>query len=114
MRAKKETNIKIGKKIKLLRVQNSYSQEQLSEQLGITPHHLSAIERGASGASLEILKRIMDLFGVTAEQLLFDEPQGSDRLEQIICKLKRLPSDQLEYVDSFLKIMTDMNQNIHN
>lgn len=111
MRAKKETNIKIGAKIKSLRKQHAYSQEQLSEKLGITPHHLSAIERGASGASLETLKNLMDLFGVTAEYLLFDESQESNQLDQIIHKLKRLPPEQLKYVDGFLKILSDLTKN---
>lgn len=108
MRAKKETNIKIGQTIKTLRVQNSYTQDKLSEILGITVNHLSAIERGASGASLETLKKIMDLFGVSAEFLLFGENEDIDTLSVIVRKLKRLSPEQLANVDRLLNDILDI------
>lgn len=110
MKTKKESNIRTGKIIKELRKQDSYTQEELSEILSISVNHLSAIERGASGASMDILQKLMDLFGVSAEYLLFGESENSSELNQIIRKIKRLPTDQLKYVDGFLKILTDINQ----
>ena len=41
----------------------------LSEMLGMTPNHLSAIERGASGISLEALQRLCRLLGVSADRI---------------------------------------------
>ena len=50
----------------------------LSEMLGMTPNHLSAIERGASGISLEALQRLCRLLGVSADRIIFgtDEPEA--------------------------------------
>ena len=53
MREKKDINIEIGGNIQVAREQAGYTQDTLSEMLGMTPNHLSAIERGASGISLE-------------------------------------------------------------
>ena len=53
MREKKDINIEIGGNIQVAREQAGYTQDTLSEMLGMTPKHLSAIERGASGISLE-------------------------------------------------------------
>lgn len=66
--------------------------------------------RGASGASFDILKKLMNLFGVSAEFLLFGEMEDTNELNQIIRKLKRLPPEQLKYVDDFLKILLSINK----
>ena len=45
MREKKDINIEIGGNIQVAREQAGYTQDTLSEMLGMTPNHLSAIER---------------------------------------------------------------------
>ena len=46
--------------------------------LGKTPNHLSAVERGASGISLEALQRLCRLLGVSADRIIFgtDKPEA--------------------------------------
>ena len=63
MREKKDINIEIGGNIQVAREQAGYTQDTLSEMLGMTPNHLSAIERGASGISLEALQRSLPFAG---------------------------------------------------
>lgn len=69
MREKKDINIEIGGNIQVAREQAGYTQDTLSEMLGVTPNHLSAIERGASGISLEALQRLCRLLGVAQTEL---------------------------------------------
>ena len=71
MREKKAINVQIGTNIQLARERAGYTQERLSELVGLTPNHLSAIERGVSGASLEVLQKLCPLLGVSADHLLF-------------------------------------------
>ena len=71
MREKKDINIEIGGNIQVAREQAGYTQDTLSEMLGMTPNHLSAIERGASGISLEALQRLCRLLGVSADRIIF-------------------------------------------
>ena len=77
MREKKDINIEIGGNIQVAREQAGYTQDTLSEMLGMTPNHLSAIERGASGISREALQRLSRLLGVSADRIIFgtDEPE---------------------------------------
>lgn len=110
MKTKNEAHVKTGKIIKELRKQHSYTQEQLAEMLGVSVNHFSAIERGVSGTSMDMLRKLMDLFGVSAEYLLFGESENNNKLDEIIQKIKRLPPEQLKYVDNFLKILFDINQ----
>ena len=78
MREKKDINIEIGGNIQVAREQAGYTQDTLSEMLGMTPNPLSAIERGASGISLEALQRLCRLLGVSADRIIFgtDEPEA--------------------------------------
>jgi transcriptional regulator with XRE-family HTH domain len=69
MREKKDINIEIGGNIQVAREQAGYTQDTLSEMLGMTPNHLSAIERGASGISLEALQRLYRLLRVSADRI---------------------------------------------
>ena len=66
-----------------------YTQDTLSEMLGMTPNHLSAIERGASGISLEALQRLCRLLGVSADRIIF----GTDAPEAEALALARRISD---------------------
>lgn len=75
MREKKDINIEIGGNIQVAREQAGYTQDTLSEMLGMTPNH---IERGASGISLEALQRLCRLLGVSSDRIIFgtDEPEA--------------------------------------
>jgi transcriptional regulator with XRE-family HTH domain len=47
-----------GKNLKLYRKEKKLSQEQLSEKAGISVKHLSAIERGLTFVSAELLEKL--------------------------------------------------------
>lgn len=87
MRAKKEINIRVGKNIQTTREQAKYTQEELSEILGITPNHLSAIERGVSGATLELIEKLHYLFGASADFLLFNGDTEDSFVTEISAQL---------------------------
>jgi len=62
----------IGKRIKMFRQKLGLSQEQLSEQAGLTPAHLSHIETGNTKASLPTLVNLAEALGVSMDDLLVD------------------------------------------
>lgn len=53
----------IGRKIKLLRVSRSMSQKELASLLKITPTYLCMGENGKVNMSLDLLERILTIFG---------------------------------------------------
>ena len=87
MRKKKEINIRVGKNIQSAREAAKYTQEELSELLEITPNHLSAIERGVSGATLETLEKLCKLFCVSSDRLLFGQDNSNLFVEEIAVQL---------------------------
>ena len=108
MREKKDINIEIGGNIQVAREQAGYTQDTLSEMLGMTPNHLSAIERGVSGISLEALQRLCRLLGVSADRILF----GLDAQEQealaIARRITDLKPENRKQIQDLLSIILDM------
>ncbi len=65
-------NIKkqIGARLRKLRLENGYTQEKISEMLGISQKHYSEVERGLVGLGLGHLVQISELFSVSLDYLI--------------------------------------------
>lgn len=68
----KSVGERIGERIKEQRKKCRMTQEQLSEKLGMSKNHLSAIERGVYRVQIETLVMIINCLGCTADDLFFD------------------------------------------
>lgn len=97
--------MRIGSNIQTARERAHYTQEELSEIIGVTPNHLSAIERGASGASLETIERLCKIFGVSVDYIFFGEQENSDFADQIASQLSRVNP---KYYPEIQKIYTTL------
>ena len=99
----------IGKRISQYRKEKGLTQEQLSEAVGLTPHHLSAIERGASGIRTDALVQIINLLGCTADDIFCDVIDSgyksrSSRISDSLEKLSPEKRDKvLEVLETLIK-----------
>jgi transcriptional regulator with XRE-family HTH domain len=67
----------VGKRIRVWRVVNERSQDELAAEAGVTRNFVSAIERGAQGLDAVRLRRLAAVMGMTLGELLADpEPAG--------------------------------------
>ena len=62
----------IGAKIQQLRKKKGYTQEKLSEMIGISAHYLSALERGVYNTKLETLVKILNCLDCSADEVFCD------------------------------------------
>ena len=108
MGAKKEINQRIGANIKAVREESHYTQEQLSELIGVTPNHLSAIERGYYGATPELIDRLCHIFSVSADRLFFGANELDDFSEIFIQKFKAIPPNQKPKVYRLISMLFDL------
>ena len=76
MREKKETNIKIGEHVKKARERAGITQEQLAEKTDVSPQYISDLERGVVGISVEKLKNLCVVLGVSSDEILFGNIQA--------------------------------------
>ena len=96
MRERKNINLEVGRNIQTAREQAGYTQDALSERMGITPNHLSAIERGVSGISLETLSRLCRLLGVSADRILFGSSVADADAQTILRDKALLEANRME------------------
>ena len=80
--------IKVGKKIKLLRKKNDVTQDKLAAYLGVTPQAVSRWESETCYPDIESLPAIADFFGVSMDELMcYDSLQKEQKvaayLEQV-------------------------------
>jgi transcriptional regulator with XRE-family HTH domain len=67
----------VGKRIRIWRVVNERSQDELAAEAGVTRNFVSAIERGAQGLDAVRLRRLAVAMDMTLGELLADpEPAG--------------------------------------
>ncbi len=78
-----------GKRVKELRKQRSYTQEQLAELIGIDTRNLIKIENGQTFPRVSTLDKLIEVFDVTPDEILRTEHlQNIEKLKQkIIAKL---------------------------
>lgn len=106
MSEKKDINVLVGANIKREREKAGYTQETLSEKIGIGVKSLSAIERGAVGVSLNTLKRICEVLAISSNVLLFEQSRNND-VGCLTERLERLTADQFEIVNAVVEKMLE-------
>lgn len=67
-----EAVVNFGKRIQEARLIRNITQDQLAEKCGVTPKHISAIERGTSSGSIPLLLSICNYLQITPNILLID------------------------------------------
>jgi transcriptional regulator with XRE-family HTH domain len=62
----------VGDRIKRLRVQNSWNQEELAHRADMNRTYIGQIERGESSATVDVLEKITAALNITVEELFKD------------------------------------------
>ena len=99
----------IGERIKEQRKKNKLTQEQLSEKLGISKNHLSAIERGVYRVQIETLVMIINCLGCTADDLFCDviDTGYKIRTNRLSEKIVELPPEEQNKILAVVSTMVD-------
>lgn len=108
MQRKKPINERVGENIQAARNQAGYTQEKLSEIVGITPNHLSAIERGVSGATLELIEKLCLLFSVSADFLIFNGIKEDDFASELATQFSRIKPEYRPQVKRVLMALLEI------
>ena len=108
MGRKKAINVEIGRNIQEERMRAGYTQEELSELLDLTPNHLSAIERGVSGASIETLQKLCRVLGISADTILFGKDGEDDRVLNMAAQIARIPPECRRQIEKAMAAMLEM------
>ena len=81
----------IGNKIKLLRTLHKISQQELSQQLGVSQTHLCNIEHNNVQISLKLLLRVANVLGCSLECIIGVNAVTIAKRVEAQCKVKSEP-----------------------
>lgn len=97
----------LGKKIRLLRHQRSWSQEDVAKQLDISIPAFSKIETGITDVNLSRLEQISTLFGMSIVQLLtFNDTEEQEKYNNEVEVLtKKLQDRETDVIDLQKKVI---------
>ena len=99
----------VGKRIKIVRQRNGLTQDQLAEQVGLSPKYISGIERGVENPTMDTLLRVANVLRVEPYDLfLLGESEESEKaLRKGIDKMLREADGQKIqlYFDVMRKIL---------
>ena len=109
MRSKKAVNIEIGANLQAAREQAGYTQERLAEILELSPNHISAIERGVSAISLDALRRICFLFGISADVILFGKSGTGENANSIVHQFSRIKPEYQPQINKILLALLELS-----
>ena len=91
---------KFGRNLRELRLDNSLTQDQLADKLGVSKSRISMYENGNRRPSFEMLEAISDLFNVDMNSLLGeDNPSSSSP-----APAADLSEDEQQLVDTYREL----------
>lgn len=77
----------IGKKIRQIRLERGFSQEELSEKIDISPRHMCTIETGKSFPSIETFIKIAKVLDINIDDFFHLSIDTEDKLREEIYDL---------------------------
>ena len=108
MQDKKAINIEIGPNLKFYREAAGLTQEAFAEILGLGVKHVSAMERGATGVSINTLRNASLALSIPADYFLFgqidemEKQTRGDEIQLLTTKLSRLSPKEFQTVKEIL------------
>lgn len=93
----------LGSNLRRQRKLKQLTQEELSEQLGITTKHLGVIERGEAFCSADLLEKAASVLNVSIATLFYneDENNGSDTF---LSRMDTIVDEQLSQAVKNIKL----------
>ena len=80
----------LGENIQTIRKYRGMKQQELADKIGINMQSLSKIERGVNYPTFDTLEKIMDVLGVTPNELLSGKWKYVNQAEKEVCQFLRI------------------------
>lgn len=101
MKEKKQINVEIGQRIKQNREAAGLTQEKFAESVGLGVKHISAIECGAVGVSINTIIEICRVLSISSDALLLESTSKND-VSSMTERLERLSPNQYRIAEDVL------------
>lgn len=104
----------LGGRLSQLRRAKGWSQRELGDRLSLRGSQISKLERGSFTPRVDLLPRLSETLGVSADYLLtgrsFGEPQRDFRIRDRVEALEALPEPQRVHLIEFLDALVSAHE----
>ena len=94
-----------GAYIQNLRIQNGYTQGQLAKMMNMDRSHLSRIESGAKGCSVDLFIQLSEFFHVTIDSLIFGMERDDALKNESKAQLKKEIAILIDHLTMFQTLL---------
>jgi transcriptional regulator with XRE-family HTH domain len=105
----------LGQKIRALRLERKWSQEELAKKLGISSQRVSKYETDINKPIFEIFIELAKVFGVSVDYLIFDESVNINFEDKELIKclqiVDKLPYPKKKFIKDIIKTVQSMPEN---
>lgn len=111
-----------GDNLKRFRVEKNFSQQELADAIGMHSTHLSRYERNLTAPSIDVVKKIADVLGMSIDTLIYggqdERAKGSindNELLTMFAKVQSLSNRQQDTIKDFLSafiLKSDLQKNL--
>lgn len=112
-----------GDNLKRFRVEKNFSQQELADAIGMHSTHLSRYERNLTAPSIEVVKKIAEVLGISIDTLIYgqqdERAKGSindNELLTMFAKVQTLATKQQDTVKDLLSafiLKSDLQKNLN-
>ena len=97
----------VGIRIQETRRRQGMTQEQLAEAVGLSPTHISVIERGVKPTKINNFVAIANALHVSADELLLDVIRCTAKMEstELFHEIENLPVDKQNLILKLVRVM---------
>ncbi len=99
-----------GNILREFRIKSGFTQEQISEQLGISLKYISRIENGNNGVKTQTLINYMNILGINPDTLYSEFITNSEVKENIKLseKINSLSKEKKLFISSIIDLLNDL------
>ena len=99
-----------GRRLIALRKSKNLTQAELAREIGISRQMISYFESRAMNPTVEVLRKLADYFGVSADEFLYDSgkkrrPGPKSTLERKLDAIRKLPPKKQKTVSEMLDMV---------
>ena len=110
--SKQDIDKTFGKILRDYRIKANLTQEELSEQLGISLKYISRLENGNSGVKTRTLINYMNILGITPN-LLYSSFLSNSSISKDISlsnKISKLSDEKKNFISSVIDLLLSLDQ----
>ena len=97
--------LRISTVIRETRKEKGLTQESLAELIGVTPGYIGQLERSETTPSAVILSKIVEVLGIDANSLFFEQAEAMPLSREIAIRVSRLSKENQEIVLGIINII---------